>query len=455
MTVLRSFHAHRGDWYSSCGREQRLKDYIALVNQLVFKRQGSFFAAAVLCSFYFDPVSIFATYAVVALTEMLDMLLGRQFRGWDGENPLIGRQICKRIALNTAVSAAAISVFIINIAMQQSGGGHFTPLFLLFSASIFAAMYNSQMMGILLLRLSIYGFTFIYIALIDVVRYTPPIRSAIWLEFFTIMFVLYFIIDIAVKFYLDYQQRLEQLRQIREENRRAMAALEVKSQFLATVSHELRTPLTSIIGSLDLIRNEAFGPMPKTFAPAVNIAARNSHRLKALIEDLLDLQKIEAGEMQFKFEPLNVNHLMREAVESADGYASKHGIALTLEPSEDSAWITGDRDRLIQVMNNLLSNAIKFSHAGGTVRVSSRSTDTKVRIEVTDTGSGIPPGSKDRVFGRFTQVDSSDVRKIGGTGLGLNISKQIMGHHHGLIDYESELGIGSTFHIEMDRLTLP
>ena len=452
MTVWSTINARPGDWCSSRGREERVKDYINLVNQLVLKRQGSFFAAAVLASFYFDPVSIFLTYLVVVLTEVLDILLGRHFKAWDGKDPVVGRMILKRIIVNTAISAIAISVFIVNIALQQESSGHFTPLFFLFSASVFAAIYNSQMIGILMLRLSIYAVAFIFMSLIDVVRFAPPLSSEIWLQFFTIVFVLYFIMDISLKFYFGYQQRLEQMRRIKEENRRAIAALEVKSQFLATVSHELRTPLTSIIGSLDLIKNEAFGEIPKPFAPAINIAARNSHRLAALIEDLLDLQKIEAGEMTFKFEPLIVKDLVQEAVDSSAGYASKHGIKVSVRPCDEDIRICGDRNRLIQVMNNLLSNAIKFSSVGGTVDVSAMRLGSRVRICVADNGSGIPAGSKEQVFGRFTQIDSSDVRKIGGTGLGLNISRQIVGHHDGLIDYDSELGVGSTFYIEFDCL---
>lgn len=452
MTVLGTIQARSGDWYSSRGREEALKDYILLVNQLVFKRQGSFFAAAVLSSLYFDPVSIFLTYLVVLMTEVLDILLGRDFKAWDGQDPVVGRKILKRIALNTAVSAVAISVFVVNIALQQGTGGHFTPLFFLFSASVFAAIYNSQIFWILMLRLAIYAVAFVAMAFIDIVRYNPPLSSEIWLQFFTLVFVLYFIVDISLKFYLGYQQRLGQMRRIKEENRRAIAALEVKSQFLATVSHELRTPLTSIIGSLDLIKNEAFGSVPKPFVPAINIAARNGHRLAALIEDLLDLQKIEAGEMTFNFETLKVNDLMAEAVESSAGYASKHGINVTIIPDEEGIAIRGDRNRLIQVMNNLLSNAIKFSSIGATVHVSAVPCGPRVRICVADSGSGIPAGSEEQVFGRFTQIDSSDVRKIGGTGLGLNISRQIVKHHNGIIEYESELGVGSTFYIELDRL---
>jgi len=453
MKNLSTFLATRAEWFSSCGREQRIKDYIALSNQLVWKRQGSFFAAAILAAFYFDPISIFAYYVIVVLTEVLDMHLGRQSKAWDGEDPVIGRRILKRIAFNTTASAMAISIFVINIAVQQTSTGHFTPLFFLFSASVFAAMYNSQMKGILLLRLAIYGFAFLYIALLDVFRHLPPLNSEIWLEFFTIIFVLYFIADIAVKFYQGYHERLEKMLLIKKENERTKAALEVKSQFLATVSHELRTPLTSIIGSLELIKSDRLGVLPDSLKPLIRIAAMNGQRLASLVEDLLDLQKIEAGEIVFNFDKIDANALVCEAVESIAGYASKLDIQVIAESCAGDCLITGDRKRLIQVMGNLLSNALKFSDEGGAVKVRVETFGSRIRISVNDEGVGIPEGSKDSVFGKFSQVDSSDVRKVGGTGLGLHIAKRIIERHNATIDYVSELGVGSTFYIEFDRLT--
>lgn len=453
MTNLHRFWATRKDWFRSDGREQSIKDYIALANQLIWKRQASFLSAAVLAAFYFDPFSIFAFYSVVALTEMLDMHLGRQSKAWDGKDPSLGQHILKRIAINTAVSAMAIAAFIINIAIQQVSSGHFTPLFFLFSASVFAAMYNSQMKGILLLRLIIYGFAFLYIAFLDVFRYLPPLSSDIWLEFFTIIFVLYFICDISVNFYLSHHERLEQMKSIKKENKRTKKALEIKSQFLATISHELRTPLTSIIGSLELIKSEKIGLLPEGVKSLVEIGARNGQHLASLVEDLLDLQKLESSEMKFFFKPIDANDLIGEAVDSIEGYAKKLGIYVTSDYCEDDCQITGDHNRLIQVMNNLLSNALKFSDQGGMVKVRVETLGDRIRISVDDEGPGIPKGTKDSVFGRFTQVDSSDIRKVGGTGLGLNITQQIVERHNATIDYVSELGVGSTFYIEFERLT--
>lgn len=452
MYAPNPFKAARFDWFSSEGREQEIKEYIFLANKLVWKRQGSFFAASVLAAFYFDAISIFTFYGFVVLTEVLDEHLGRQSRGWDGQDPVVGRKILKRIAINTVLSAVAIAAFIINIAVQQDTPGHFTPLFFLISASVFAAMYNSQMSGILLLRLSIYGLSFLYIALIDVFRYLPPLSSTIWLEFWTIIFVLYFIADISVKFYVSSQQQIKHMEMLKEENERTKAALEVKSRFLSTVSHELRTPLTSIIGALELMKRDKAGVLPEDIKHILNIAARNGHRLAALVEDLLDLQMLEAGQMEFHFKPIDANELVQEAVESIAGYASKLDIHVVTHHCEETCLISGDNKRLIQVMGNLLSNALKFSDEGSTVNVSVDVLDDYVRISVRDEGVGIPEGSREAVFGKFTQVDSSEIRKVGGNGLGLNITEQILDRHDATIDYVSEVSVGSTFFINFRRI---
>ncbi|WP_103334810.1 sensor histidine kinase [Pseudotabrizicola formosa] len=450
LQMVRAAWANR---FNTDGREKLIRDYVVLLNQVVWQRQASFFAAAVLAALYFDPISTFASYALVVVTEMLDLMLARKSNAWDGRDPVVGRKILRGIAVNTVLSAVAISIFSINIAVQQTSGGHFTPLFFLFSASLFAAMYNSQMVGILLLRLSIYGAAFLFIAFLDVYRYFPPLSSPVWLEFFTIIFVLYFIVDISAKFYRNYQDRLDQMKLLEAENERTKVALEIKSQFLSTVSHELRTPLTSIIGGLDLVNNGVLGEVPENLRPVIGVAAKNGHRLASLIDDLLDLQKIEAGEIVFHLKPIDANDLVADAVESTIGYADKLGLRVATVPCGDACRFMGDRSRMIQVMNNLLSNALKFSKPGGTVTVRVETRGSRVRILVEDEGVGIPSGANERVFGRFSQVDSSDIRKVGGTGLGLNITKQIVERHHGMIDYISELGVGSTFFIEFERLT--
>lgn len=452
MRSLGEIWKKRREWCDPTDQEQRIRDYLALSRTLILQRQGSFLAVSLLAAFYFNPVITAICYAAVFLTEIQDQILAFRARSWDGKDPVIGRRFLRKIAVNTILSALAISISFISLALQQNSGGHFAPLFFLFSAALFAAMYNSQMIGILLLRLSIYAGAFLFIAFLDVVRYRPALSSNIWLEFFTIIFVLYFIFDISLKFYRSYQERAEQLKLIREENEKTKAAYEVKSQFLSTVSHELRTPLTSIKGSLDLVNSGVLGQVPVSLKPALTIAAKNSQRLANLIDDLLDLQKMEAGEMKFHFETMNVNELVKEAVESTTGYAAKLGIHVTTILPARELMIRGDHDRLIQVMNNLLSNALKFSNEGGSVRIQVSENGNRVRISVEDDGIGIPENAREQVFGKFSQVDSSDIRKVGGTGLGLNITKQIVERHQGVIDYESEKGAGTTFYVEFDQV---
>ena len=438
------------EWFGTDDLDERIKDYVLAISKLVWQRQMIFIAAAILSAFYFDPVTTFAGYSAVLFTELLDLFLARRVMNWTETDRRKTRLFLLGVVANTVLSASAISFFVISVALQQVGGGHFTPLFFLFAASLFAAMNNSQMIGVLLVRLAIYGCTFIFIALYDVILFKPPLGSAAWLEFFTIVFVLYFIVDVSLVFYGQYQERLQQMLKIKEENERTKAAYEIKSQFLSTVSHELRTPLTSIKASLELINAGALGEVPPALEPAMNIAAKNARRLSNLIDDLLDLQKIEAGEMVFHFERINVRELVEEAIESTKGYADQLKINMITVFPKDDIFIAGDHSRLMQVMANLLSNALKFSDEGGTVQVRIAMHGARARISVRDEGVGIPENSKDKVFGKFSQVDSSDVRRIGGTGLGMSITKQIVERHEGTVDYESEFGNGSTFYVEFD-----
>jgi len=452
MKGLDTFWAARFGWAKPTSRTQRIKDYLELAGKLRWQRQGSFVVAALLAGFYFDLATTLITYSGVVLSEVLDLVMCARAKSWDGKDPVVARRLMRQITINTVISAVAISIFIISMAVQETTIGHFTPTFFLFSASLFAAMYNSQMIDILVLRLSIYGVTYLFIAFLDVIKYHPGPWSIIWLNVFTIFFVLYFITNISMKFYRNYQERLEQLRLIKEESARTKAAYEVKSQFLSTVSHELRTPLTSIKGSLDLVNGGQLGEVPEALKAVLLIAGKNGQRLARLVDDLLDLQKIEAGEMHFDFKKLNVNQLVKEAVESTTGYAETLGIHVTTILPAQELLVRGDHSRLIQVMNNLLSNAIKFSKEGGSVQGRVEEIGDRVRISVHDEGVGIPENARDRIFVKFSQVDSSDIRKVGGTGLGLNISKQIVERHDGTIDFTSEPGVGSIFFFELPLL---
>ncbi|THD75045.1 HAMP domain-containing histidine kinase [Thalassobius vesicularis] len=446
--ILRKF---RKDWLRLDRLERQLKDYVEATTTLLWQRQAIFVSATLLTAFYFDSTIAFLTYTGVLFSEVLDVIAARRIRAWDGKDQTKAMHFLTAILVNTLVSSGAICLFIIMVAEQQLDGGHFTPLFFLFAAALFAAMNNHQFLPALFLRLTIYGATFGYIALMDILRYYPPIDSRAWLEFFTILFVMYFIIDISIQFLRLYRAGVRQLEELRREHERTLAALTVKSQFLSTVSHELRTPLTSIKGSLDLVNRGMLGPVPQTLSPVLEIAGKNSVRLANLIDDLLDLQKFEAGEMVFNFEPLSVNAIISDAIESASGFARSLGIIVTYIPEGEDLTVLGDKSRLQQVMANLLSNAVKFSREGGQVNVRAHATGDKVTISVIDYGVGIPAGKEDAVFGQFSQIDSSDQRKVGGTGLGMNISKQIVARHKGELTYSSTLGEGTTFFLTLDR----
>lgn len=429
--------------------QQQLKDYVHVSDNLIWQRQGIFMATLALAGFYFDPLLSLYCYAAIMFSEVMDMVLSRRVKAWQDNDPVKARWFLIWVMINTAASAAVLSMSVILIALQQESGGHFTPLFFLFAASLFAAVNNHQILPALFLRLAFYGSTFFFIATWRLFLERPPITSELWLQFFTVAFVMYFIIDCSFVFLRLYRRVLVQLEELRAEHQKTKDALEAKSRFLSTISHELRTPLTSIKGSLDLVNNGVAGPVPDQMKHLLAIAGKNSDWLAALINDLLDLQMIDAGEMRFNRAPMAVGDLIADSVMLSQSYAQQLGVTLVAIPVERDLVINGDADRLAQVMANLLSNAAKFSNRGDTVRISARRIGDKVRIEVKDDGKGIPENVKDRVFGRFTQVDSTDRRRIGGTGLGMNISRQIIEGHEGVIDYESTLGLGTTFYIKM------
>ncbi|MDH5180572.1 MAG: PAS domain S-box protein [Gammaproteobacteria bacterium] len=227
----------------------------------------------------------------------------------------------------------------------------------------------------------------------------------------------------------------------------------MKNEFISTVSHELRTPLTSIRGSLDLVTGGAVGALPAEAMEMLKIAANNTERLLILINDILDIQKIESGKMAFRFETLNLKEFLQQAVSDNQAYADQYGVRFVINSAHDNQYVFADRDRLMQVMANLLSNAAKFSPRDDVVEINTARHVDAIRISVTDHGAGIPDDFKPVLFDKFTQSDSSDSRQKGGTGLGLNIAKLIIEKHGGRIDFISKLGIGTTMYFELPELS--
>ena len=225
-----------------------------------------------------------------------------------------------------------------------------------------------------------------------------------------------------------------------------------KGEFVSTVSHELRTPLTSIKGSLGLIRSGAIGELPDKFHSMLDIAYKNSDRLVLLINDILDMEKIKAGKMDYQMVPTEIVPLIDEAIEANKGYGDEHGVTFVKTFTEDKALVHGDKDRLMQVLSNLMSNAAKFSPDGERVEISISRQDGMIRIAVKDKGPGIPEKFKETIFQKFSQADSSDTRQKGGTGLGLSITKAIIEQHDGTIGFETEVGKGSIFFFDLPEL---
>ncbi len=223
----------------------------------------------------------------------------------------------------------------------------------------------------------------------------------------------------------------------------------MKDEFISTVSHELRTPLTSIHGSLSLLSGNALGELPEKMKPLLDIANRNTERLLLLINDILDISKIEAGKMNFRFERIELMPFLESVLEVNQAYGSKYQVQFRITHRQDDLFLQGDRHRLTQVFSNLLSNAVKFSHKSSNVDVGVYKKDGLVRIEVKDYGHGIPEQFHSHVFEKFAQYDSSDTRSAGGTGLGLSIARVIVEHHCGQIGFISREGEGTTFYVEL------
>ncbi|MCW9032945.1 MAG: transporter substrate-binding domain-containing protein [Rhodospirillales bacterium] len=226
----------------------------------------------------------------------------------------------------------------------------------------------------------------------------------------------------------------------------------MKSEFVSTVSHELRTPLTSIKGSLGLVAGGALGEVPDKSKEMIDVAYKNTDRLIGLVNDILDIEKLESGSMEFDFVPLNITDLVIETVEANRGFAQECDVDFVLTDLPDEVKVQGDENRLTQVLANLLSNAAKFSPSGEKVEISVERMGDKVKVLVTDNGPGIPEEFYEHIFGRFAQADGSDSKAKGGTGLGLSISKSIVERHRGTIDFVSDGSSGSVFFFSLPTI---
>lgn len=227
----------------------------------------------------------------------------------------------------------------------------------------------------------------------------------------------------------------------------------VKSEFISVVSHELRTPLTSIRGALGLLEHGAAGHLPPKIQHLIQIAHRNSQRLGKLVNDILDMEKLTSGKMEFKSEEFDLLQLAQTAIEANAAYAAALDVSYRLLTTQ-AASAMGDSERVMQVFANLLSNAAKFSYKGEIVDVRLLRQGSHWRIEVEDRGSGIPIKFRSQIFSKFAQADGSNTRQQGGTGLGLNIAKSFVEKMGGDIGFESEVDKGSIFWFTLPAIDL-
>lgn len=217
----------------------------------------------------------------------------------------------------------------------------------------------------------------------------------------------------------------------------------MKNEFVSVVSHELRTPLTSIRGSLGMLRTGLLDKHPERMKRMIEIAAIDTERLVRLVNDILDLERLESGKVTLVRDSCDASALIMQSADAMRSLAQKENIALSISPISALVW--ADSDQILQALTNLLSNAIKFSPPECTITLTTQVQADYVLFQVKDQGRGIPPDKLESIFGRFQQVDSSDSRQKGGTGLGLAICQSIITQHGGRIWAESVLGEGSTF----------
>ncbi|MER9181474.1 GAF domain-containing protein [Mesorhizobium sp. M0767] len=243
-------------------------------------------------------------------------------------------------------------------------------------------------------------------------------------------------------------QNAKLFREIEEKGRELEAASRHKSQFLANMSHELRTPLNSVLGFTELLVDGIYGELPDKAKTTVARVQANGRHLLGLINDVLDLSKIEAGQLTLAIEDYSVAQIVRLTVTAVEPLARAKGLELSMTVAENLPIGRGDERRLMQVLLNLAGNAVKFTETGA-VDILAGAADGHFEITVRDTGPGIASKDQALIFEEFQQVDNSSTRQKGGTGLGLAISKRIVEMHGGTIDVESVLGSGSTFRLKI------
>ncbi len=433
--------------------QRQMVDYVGGTMRLIVQRQAIYLSVTILAAAYFDFWIAFVCYVSIQATEIIDIYFAKKIQAF---NFLTSDREVKRFytALmgNTVFSAVAISFFVFMIARQEGNTSHFTPLFFLFAAALFAGMNNHQLLPVLFTRLAIYTFTFLAIPIVDILAVDATIGSLLWLQFFTVVFVLFFVVDSSYIYIKLYRSNLDQLESLMEEKEKATAALIAKSQFLSTISHELRTPLTSVGGALSLLSSGVMGEVPEKQKKALTIAERNTRFLADLVGDVLDVQSLEADELILNMESVDLADVVEVSIGRNEAKALSASIELDLIRPLTSSPVWADRKRIDRILDCLISNAIKFSNPNSAIRLGVVSKNGESQITVIDEGEGIAEGKEDVVFSSFAQIDGSDVRKVGGVGIGLFLAKSILEKMGGTIAYNSVVGAGTTFTVSFKQL---
>ena len=248
--------------------------------------------------------------------------------------------------------------------------------------------------------------------------------------------------------FVDVTERIATTTALERALREADEANRAKDEFISVVSHELRTPLTSLKGGLALALSGKLGEIKGPLRSSLDIAHRNGVRLSRLVDNILLVQKLEVQALSLEWLPVDLPALLRESIEENRMYAHERGVRLDIGSVGQPAVVLGDAFAIRQVVDNLISNAVKFSNVGDTVEGTLTTNNGRVRVSIRDHGRGIPEGMEEKVFGRFGQLDDDGQKSTQGSGLGLHISRQLARQMAGDLFYESEVGVGSTFHVE-------
>ncbi|MCH7916142.1 MAG: HAMP domain-containing histidine kinase, partial [Deltaproteobacteria bacterium] len=259
---------------------------------------------------------------------------------------------------------------------------------------------------------------------------------------------------IAIENVRLFKELQERNQEIEDKSRQLEAASRHKSEFLANMSHELRTPLNAVIGFSEVLGEKMFGELNEKQNEYVDDIHSSGQHLLSLINDILDLSKVEAGRMELELAKFDLPLTVENAITLVRERATRHGVSLNREIDKGLGDFVGDERKIKQILLNLLSNAVKFTPEGGRIEIKAIPVDDSVEISVSDTGIGITPEDQATIFEEFRQVGTADAQKHEGTGLGLTLAKKFVELHGGRIWVESEVGKGSTFTFTLPEKSL-